>query len=212
MKIKLALSSLKLQTCVAVTLLLLQVNLYADGQQSVTTAAPILGLEETNSTESQDISKSPQPENSHPQQLLLKGIVLTAVIVVSILGGLTCLIMCTIVTVAISVKVHKQRKQNRSGRPTSTTNTVAVNVQSFDMTNNTAYYSGQQVEQVRTNNRNVYSPQPSSRATGAQNSEHMHSELEAPVIPRRYLQTPPNNRVDISVDSLGYVRLPRPHN
>ena len=191
MKAKLVLSMLKLQVFVAVILrlLLFQVNLYAVGQPSL-----------INGTESQNVSTSQQPDPSHPP--FLKGIVLTAAIVVGILGGLTCLIICVAAIVVISVQIHKQRKPNRSRRVTSSIHTAAVNAQSFDMTSNTAYRCGQQ---VRTNNMNEYSIRPSSRTSTAQNN---HSE--ALVLPSRYVQTP-NNRMDISVDSLGYVRLPKPH-
>ena len=189
-------SSLRLQIFIAVIILLFQVNHYAVGQ----TTTPI--GEETNNT---DILTSSQPDLSHPP--FLKGIVLTAIIVVSILGGLSCLIICTVVTVAISVKIHNQRKQNRSTRGTSTIDTGAVNVQSFDMRSNTAYmHCGQQ---ARTSNMNVYSLRPSSRASNVQNADHAHSQ--APILPSRYMQTP-NNRMDISVDSLGYVKLPKPNN
>ena len=199
MKATLLSSSLKLQVFVAVIILLFQVNHYAVGQ----TTAPI--REETNYTESQNVLTTPQPDLSHPP--FLNGIVLTAIIVISILGGLSCLIMCTVVTVAISVKIHNQRKQklNRSRRGTSTIDTGAVNVQSFDMRSNTAYHCGQQ---ARTSNTNVYSPRSSSRASNVQNADH--TRYEAPVLPSRYMQTP-NNRVDISVDSLGYVKLPKPN-
>ncbi len=82
MKATLFPSSIKLQVFAAVILLLFQVNLIAVGL----TTAPILELkEETNHTESQDILTSSQPDLSQPS--LLKGIVLTAIIVVSILGG-----------------------------------------------------------------------------------------------------------------------------
>ena len=194
-------SSFRLQVFVAVIILLFQVNHYAVGQ----TTTPI--GEETNYTESQDVLTSPQPDLSHPP--FLKGIVLTAIIVVSILGGLSCLIICTVVTVAISVKIHNQRNQNRSirGTSTSTIDAGAANVQSFDMRSNTAYmHCGQQ---ARTSNTNVYSLRPSSRASNIQNADHTRSQ--APVLPSRYMQTP-NNRMDIiSIDSLGYVRLPKPN-
>jgi hypothetical protein len=196
-------SSIKLQVFAAVILLLFQVNLIAVGL----TTAPIPGLkEETNHTEFQDVSTSAQPDLSQPS--LLKGIVLTAIIVVSLLGGLSCLIMCTVVTVAISVKIHHRRKQDRTRRGTSAVETTAtVNVQSFDMMSNAAYQCG---EQVRTSNTNVYSPRPSSRASNVQNAYADHAHSEASVLPNRYRQTP-NHPVDISVDSLGYVRLPKPH-
>ncbi len=114
--------------------------------------------------------------------------------------------MCTVVTVAISVKIHHRRKQDSTRRGTNAVDTTAtVNVQSFDMMSNTAYRCG---EQVRTSNTNVYSPRPSSRASNIPNADHAHPE--ASVLPNRYRQTP-NHPVDISVDSLGYVRLPKPH-
>ena len=196
---------LKLQVFAAVIFLLFQVNLNAAGQQQSLTT---MSQGTTNLTDSQDVSSGTQPADpTHPS--LLNGIVLTAIIVVSILGGLTCMIICAVVTVVVSVKINKRRKQNkRRRRESSTINATAVNVRSFDMTSNTAYRCG---GQVTGGNINVYSPRPNSRASNTQNADHSTAEFVAPVLPSRYVHMP-NNRMDISVDSLGYVKLPKPHN
>ena len=134
---------------------------------------------------------------------ILHGITLTAVIVVSVLGGLTCLTSCIIVSLLIAVKVkHKKRNRSRQ-REASATTVRAANVQQpeFVMTDNNAYRSGQQGRA----NMNLYSARPSSRAeTGHTNMP----ETAAP--PNSYVQSP-YNRIDVSMDSQGYVKLPRPH-
>lgn len=151
----------------------------------------------------QQLATTEQPNPSDTP--FLQGITLTAIVVVSILGGSTCLIICVVVSVAIAVNI-KRWKVRRSRRETSTTHThtLAVNMPDFDMTNNSAYHSGQQGRAITGNGMNVYTARPSSRASNTQNNQP-----KASVLPDRYA---PNNRVDLSVDSLGYVKLPKPHN
>ena len=177
-----------------------------DGEATTTDGHTLKATSEPQDGDNQ-LPTTEQPSPSHPP--FLKGITLTAIVVVSVLGGMTSLIVCVVVSVAITVKI-KQRKRRRNRREASTTHahTVAVNVQrpDFDMTNNTAYHSGPQARASNNDNTNVYVTRPSSRASTTQNNQP-----EASIFPNSYLQAR-NNRVDVSVDSLGYVKVPKHHN
>ena len=129
---------------------------------------------------------------------LLYGITFTGVIVASSLGGLTCLVVCVIASVMITVKIYRRkihRRQRIRREEISATNFLAVYVPwpEVDMTRNAAYHSGQQVRA----DLNVYSSRPSNGAVLSRNGR------PKPMLPpRRYAQL--NDRqMNVSVDSQG---------
>ena len=154
-----------------------------------------------------------EPQNNMTTELLddssrpiLYGVTLTGVIIASTLSGLTCLIVCVIVSIMIAFKMkQKIRRIWRQQRAEiSATNFLAVYAQwnEAEMTRNPAYCTG---KQVRAGVNAYYSSRPSSSraVTG-------HNNLpNAMFPPKRYARL--NDRhIDSSMDSQGYVKLPRP--
>ena len=159
----------------------------------------------SNGAKAGPITESRGSTGAHSSRPLLKGITLTGLIVASILGGLTLLIIFVTVSVIIAVKIHKQRFIRRERREVvNATNVLAVHNyvpwQEFEVTKNAAYRTG-----LGQQARAVY--YPSRPSDGAVLSRSNRPKAMLP--PGRYARLN-NQKIEASIDSEGYVKIPRP--
>ena len=136
---------------------------------------------------------------------VLYGITLSGVVVASTLGGLTCLVICIVASGMIAFKVYRQnihRRQKVERERVSATNFLAVYVPwpEVEVTRNPAYRTGQQV----STEGNAYSPRPSNGAVVSRSNQ------PKPMLPPRRYARISSGQIDASMDSYGYVKLPRP--
>ena len=137
-------------------------------------------------------------------QPFLTGITLTGLIVTITMVGATLLIICVIASVTIIVRIRRQKIQDRRERKNEIDEGDFVTVYdyipqsafNYNITRNAAYSTGQP----------RYSSRPSIRG-GAVLTRTNRPKLLLP--PRKYGWLN-NQKMEVSIDSEGYVRLPRP--
>ncbi len=144
---------------------------------------------------------------NQPNPPLLRGITFTGLIIASTIVGATLLIICVIASITIVVKIRRQKVHDRRERREEGDSTDFVAVYNyvprrseFDITRNAAYRTGQQ--QARA----PYSSRPNIHG-GAVLTRTNRPKPMLP--PRRYTRLN-DQRMEVSIDSQGYVRVPRP--
>ena len=139
-----------------------------------------------------------ESQGSTPIQPVLTGITFTGLIIAITLAGATLLIICVIASVTIVVRIRRQKIQDRREINERDFVTVYNYVprSEFNITRNAAYRTGQ----------HGYSSSPSIRGGAVLTRTNRPKPL---LPPRRYARLN-NQQMEVSIDSQGYVRLPRP--
>ena len=139
-----------------------------------------------------------ESQGSTPIQPVLMGVTFTGLIIAITLAGATLLIICVIASVTIVVRIRRQKIQDRREINERDFVTVYNYVprSEFDITRKAAYRTGQ----------HGYSSRPGIRGGAVLTRTNRPKPL---LPPRRYARLN-NQQMEVSIDSQGYVRLPRP--
>ena len=159
-------------------------------------------------TETATLSDTSEPQGSmsiQSNQPFLTGITLTGLIITITMVGTTLLIICVIASVTIIVRIRRQKIQDRRERKNEIDGGDFVTVYdyipqsafSYHITRNAAYRTGQP----------RYSSRPSIRGGAVLTRTNRPKPL---LPPRRYGRLNNQRQMEVSIDSEGYVRLPRP--